>query len=128
MQGKRQLFLMQERLISLNMKVNLKVVHDTLNMFFKLLYLIAIMKKTGMSEMRLRKMTIIFWYQWFKLAEYTFTKFPHLKEFLYKTKLSFHFYKEKSLRNSPNHALRVWWPRESLWIFPNVLLVTNQNF
>ena len=30
---------MQERLISLNMKVNLKVVHDTLNMFFKLLYL-----------------------------------------------------------------------------------------
>ena len=60
MQGKRQLFLMQERLISLNMKVNLKVVHDTLNMFFKLLYLIAIMKKTGMSEMRLRKMTIIF--------------------------------------------------------------------
>ena len=60
MQGKRQLFLMQERLISLNMKVNLKVGYDTLNMFFKLLYLIAIMKKTGMSEMRLRKMTIIF--------------------------------------------------------------------
>ena len=51
---------MQERLISLNMKVNLKVGYNTLNMFFILLYLIAIMKKTGMSEMRLRKMTIIF--------------------------------------------------------------------